>query len=403
MVDYKEWDEEIIDDEIIDGAEVNADSDEMYEHFRFDVDSGQSPLRLDKYLAINMRNSSRSKIQAAADEGQLLVNGVAQKASYKVRPGDIVTIVMSRPKFENIIIPEDIPLDIVYEDDSLLLVNKEAGMVVHPGHGNYRGTLVNALTHHLRGLELIDKEDMRAGLVHRIDKNTSGLLVIAKNERVHAHLAKQFFDHTTERRYIALVWGNIVEDEGTITGNIGRAVKDRLKMFVFEDGSDGKHAVTHFKVLRRLGYVTLIECQLETGRTHQIRVHMAWKGHPLFNDERYGGDKILKGTTFSKYKQFVENCFAMMPRQALHAKTLGFIHPVSGEKMSFDSEIPADFVALIDKWDSYTANRLASERLLAAEEQEEEDAKRRAEKAERARIQTEMQAAKAMATEPLNE
>ncbi len=395
---YNEWDDELLDDSPQEESS-ESDSAEMYEHFRFDVDSGQSPIRLDKYLAINMRNSSRSKIQAAADEGQLLVNGAAQKASYKVRPGDVVTIVMSRPKFENIIIPEDIPLNIVYEDDHLLVVNKEAGMVVHPGHGNYRGTLVNALTHHLKGLELVENEDMRAGLVHRIDKNTSGLLVIAKSERVHTHLAKQFFDHTTERRYIAMVWGNVIEDEGTIVGNIGRNAKDRLKMFVFEDGSDGKHAVTHYRVLRRLGYVTLIECRLETGRTHQIRVHMAWKGHPLFNDERYGGDKIIKGTTFSKYKQYVENCFRMMPRQALHAKSLGFVHPITGEKMSFESDLPDDFVALIEKWDSYTANRLASERLLAAEEQEEEEAKKREERAERARIQTEMQAAKAMVNE----
>ncbi len=377
------------------GDTASDGSGEMYEHFRFEVDSGQSPLRLDKYLAINMRNSSRSKIQSAADEGQLLVNGVAQKASYKVRPADIVTIVMGRPKFSNEIIAEDIPLDIPYEDDDLLLVNKEAGMVVHPGHGNYRGTLVNALTHHLKGLELIEDADMRAGLVHRIDKNTSGLLVIAKNERVHTHLAKQFFNHTTHRRYIALVWGNIVEDEGTITGNIGRSVKNRLQMFVFEDGSDGKHAVTHFRVLQRFGYVTLVECRLETGRTHQIRVHMAWKGHPLFNDERYGGDKILKGTTFSKYKQYVENCFAMMPRHALHAKSLGFVHPATGEQMHFECDMPSDFVALISKWESYANNRLAAERLQAVEEREEEEEMARIAKLTRAQEQTRLQEAKA--------
>lgn len=387
--EFDELDEMTTNDSVSDGE------GEMYEHFRFDVDSGQSPLRLDKYLAINMRNSSRSKIQSAADEGQLLVNGVAQKASYKVRPGDVVTIVMGRPKFQNEIIAEDIPLDIPYEDDSLLLVNKAAGMVVHPGHGNYRGTLVNALTHHLKGLELIEDADMRAGLVHRIDKNTSGLLVIAKNERVHAHLAKQFFNHTTRRRYIALVWGNVTEDEGTITGNIGRSVKDRLKMFVFEDGSDGKHAVTHYRVLQRFGYVTLVECHLETGRTHQIRVHMAWKGHPLFNDERYGGDKIIKGTTFSKYKQFVENCFAMMPRHALHAKSLGFEHPTTKEQMHFECDMPADFVALIQKWDSYSANRLAAERLQAVEEREEEEEKARIAKLTRAMEQTRHQAKKA--------
>ncbi len=392
MIDNNIYDDEL--DDLTMPSETESSGD-LYEHFRFDVDSGQSPLRLDKYLAINMRNSSRSKIQAAADEGQLLVNGVAQKASYKIRPGDVVTIVMGRPKYQNEIIAEDIPLEIPYEDDDLLLVNKAAGMVVHPGHGNYRGTLVNALTHHLKGLELIDDADMRAGLVHRIDKNTSGLLVIAKNERVHTHLAKQFFNHTTRRRYIALVWGNIVEDEGTITGNIGRSVKDRLKMFVFEDGSDGKHAVTHYRVLQRFGYVTLVECHLETGRTHQIRVHLSWKGHPLFNDERYGGDKIIKGTTFSKYKQFVENCFAMMPRHALHAKSLGFVHPTTKEEMHFESEMPEDFVALIQKWDNYSTNRLAAERLQAAEEREEEEEKARIAKMTRADEQTRHQAAKA--------
>ncbi len=375
-----------------DGGELRTGEDgELYEHFRFEVDRGQSALRLDKYLAIKMQNSSRSKIQAAADEGMLLVNGVSQKASYKIRPGDIVQIVMSRPKFRNEIISEDIPLDVVYEDDDLLLVNKAAGMVVHPGHGNYRGTLVNALTHHLKGLDLIEDSDMRAGLVHRIDKNTSGLLVVAKSERVHAHLAKQFFDHTTRRRYVALVWGNIVEDEGTIIGNIGRSPKDRLKMHVFEDGSDGKHAVTHFTVLQRFGYVTLVECRLETGRTHQIRIHMAWQGHPLFNDERYGGDKILKGTTFSKYKQFVENCFSKMPRHALHAQSLGFEHPTTKEQMDFESPIPEDFVALISKWEGYAANRLAAERLQAAEEAEYEAMQRREIETERAAKQTERQ------------
>ncbi len=375
-----------------DGGVLRTGEDgELYEHFRFEVDKGQSSLRLDKYLAIKMQNSSRSKIQAAADEGMLLVNGVSQKASYKIRPGDVVQIVMSRPKFRNEIISEDIPLDIVYEDDDLLLVNKAAGMVVHPGHGNYRGTLVNALTHHLKGLDLIEDSDMRAGLVHRIDKNTSGLLVVAKSESVHAHLAKQFFDHTTRRRYVALVWGNIAEDEGTITGNIGRSPKDRLKMHVFEDGSDGKHAVTHFRVLQRFGYVTLVECRLETGRTHQIRIHMAWQGHPLFNDERYGGDKIIKGTTFSKYKQFIENCFSKMPRHALHAQSLGFEHPTTHEQMDFESPIPDDFVTLINKWENYAANRLAAERLQAAEEAEMEALQKREMQLERAAKQTERQ------------
>ncbi|MFI3248184.1 MAG: RluA family pseudouridine synthase [Rikenellaceae bacterium] len=377
--------------DLLEGELQEGEDGELHEHFRFEVDKGQSPLRLDKYLAIIMKNSSRSKIQSAADEGHLLVNGVSQKASYKVRPGDVVTIMMARPKYSNEIIAEDIPLNIIYEDDDLMIVNKEAGMVVHPGHGNYCGTLVNALTHHLKGTDIVTEDEdseKRAGLVHRIDKNTSGLLVVAKNEKSLTHLAKQFFDHSIRRRYIGLVWGNIVEDEGTIVGNIGRSPKDRLKMFVFEDGSDGKHAVTHYRVLQRFGYVTLVECHLETGRTHQIRVHMSWKGHPLFNDERYGGDKILKGTTFSKYKQFVENCFAIMPRHSLHAKSLGFVHPTTGENIYYECDLPSDFVALIDKWEAYSVNRLASERLQAAEEREEEEAKEREIREARAAAQT---------------
>ncbi len=361
--------EQYIDTDFDIEVEESTSEDGLFEHYKFEVDKGQSPIRIDKYLSINMRNTSRNKIQDAADEGSILVNGKSQKSSYKVRPGDVISIVMPYPKYENEIIAEDIPLDIVYEDDDVLVVNKEAGLVVHPGHGNYTGTLVNALTYHLKGLELLDDADMRAGLVHRIDKNTSGLLVIAKNAKAHTFLAKQFFDHTTSRKYVALVWGNIEEDEGTITGNIGRAVKDRLKMFVFEDGSDGKHAVTHYRVLQRFGYVTLVECELETGRTHQIRVHMAWKGHHLFNDERYGGDRVLKGTTFSKYKQFVENCFTLMPRQALHAKSLGFVHPTTRERMEFESPLPADFVAVIEKWEGYAQNRLAAERIAALNEE----------------------------------
>ncbi len=377
---------DLLDSEVQEGGE----GDELHEHFRFEVDKGQSPLRLDKYLAIIMKNSSRSKIQSAADEGHLLVNGVSQKASYKVRPGDVVVIMMARPKYSNEIIAEDIPLNIIYEDDDLLMVNKDAGMVVHPGHGNYCGTLVNALTYHLKGADVVESEDseLRAGLVHRIDKNTSGLLVVAKTEKSLTHLAKQFFDHSIRRRYIARVWGNVVEEEGTIVGNIGRSPKDRMKMYVFEDGSDGKHAVTHYRVLQRFGYVTLVECHLETGRTHQIRVHMSWMGHPLFNDERYGGDKILKGTTFSKYKQFVENCFAIMPRHSLHAKSLGFVHPTTGENIFFESDLPADFVALIEKWSNYSTNRLATERLKAAEEREEEEIREREIKEARAAAQT---------------
>ncbi len=347
----------------------------MYEHFAVTADRGQSLLRIDKFLVHRMEHVSRARIQAAADGGNILVGGVPVKSNYKVKPGDHIQIVMPYPRREVEIIPEDIPLDIVYEDDDLLVVDKPAGLVVHPGHGNYSGTLVNALAHHLKDLPIFQKKnncpcgshqegDMRAGLVHRIDKNTSGLLVVAKNVDAHARLAKQFFDHTVTRRYVALVWGNFEEDEGTVTGNIGRSRHDRLKMAVFSDDPndatyepEGKHAVTHWRVLRRYGYVTLLELRLETGRTHQIRVHMEHIGHPLFNDERYGGDRILKGTTFSKYKQFIENCFRLMPRHALHARSLGFVHPHTREELHFESPLPADFSALLEKWDTYTASR----------------------------------------------
>ena len=331
--------------------------DELYEHFSVTVDKGQAMLRIDKYLTARMENATRNRIQTAADNGNILVNGSPVKSSYKVKPLDVIQIVMPYPRREVEIIAEDIPLEIPYEDDDLLIVNKAAGMVVHPGHGNYSGTLVNALTWHLKDLPLFQDGDIRAGLVHRIDKNTSGLLVIAKNEKAHARLAKQFFDHTIERRYVALVWGNFEEDEGTVEGNIGRSHRDRLKMAVFPDGSDGKHAVTHYRVLKRYGYVTLLELKLETGRTHQIRVHMEYIGHPLFNDERYGGDRILKGTTFSKYRQFVENCFSIMPRHALHARSLGFVHPSTRENIYFESSLPDDMQQVLDKWDTYTANR----------------------------------------------
>ncbi|MBQ8864504.1 MAG: RluA family pseudouridine synthase [Rikenellaceae bacterium] len=340
------------------GAEVEeGGSDELFEHFSVVVDKGQAMLRLDKYLVDRMEHCSRSRIQTAADNGNILVNGSPVKSSYKVKPLDRISLVMPYPRREVEIIPENIPLNIPYEDDDLIIVNKEAGMVVHPGHGNYSGTLVNALTYHLRELPMFQEGDMRAGLVHRIDKNTSGLLVVAKNERAHTRLAKQFFDHTISRRYVALVWGNFTEDEGTITGNIARSRYDRLKMAVYPDGEEGKHAVTHYKVLRRYGYVTLVECRLETGRTHQIRVHMEYIGHPLFNDERYGGDRILKGTTFNKYKQFIENCFTIMPRHALHARSLGFEHPTTGKEIYFESELPQDFVDVLAKWDTYTAAR----------------------------------------------
>lgn len=348
----------LLGDELLDDEDsLSSSSDEMYEHFSIVVDKGQKMLRLDKFLVDRMEHCSRNRIQQAADNGLLLVNGVAAKSSYKVKPLDHITFVMPYPKRELEIIPEDIPLNIVYEDDSLIIVNKQPGMVVHPGCGNYTGTLVNALTFYLKDIPLFQKGDMRAGLVHRIDKDTSGLLVIAKTDDAHTRLAKQFFDHTIHRRYVALVWGNFEEDEGTIVGNIGRNPRDRQQMYVFADGSDGKHAVTHYKVLRRYGYVTLVECRLETGRTHQIRVHMAWKGHPLFNDARYGGDRILKGTTFSKYKQFIENCFSALPRQALHARSLGFVHPTTREDVYFESELPEDLKTVIDKWEMYCSSR----------------------------------------------
>lgn len=336
------------------------DSDEeLFEHFRFDVPKGQIPVRIDKFLMYLIPNATRNKIQNAATSGDIYVNDLPVKSNYKVKPSDVVRILLSHPPFENRVDPENIPLDIVFEDDALLVINKPAGLVVHPGHGNYTGTLVNALAYHFDNLPMNSSE--RPGLVHRIDKNTSGLLVIAKTEAAMTHLAKQFEAKTSEREYIALVWGNVKEDQGTITGNIARHVKDRMQMAVFADENIGKPAVTHYKVLERLGYVTLISCQLETGRTHQIRVHLKHIGHTLFNDERYGGHQILKGTTFTKYKQFVENCFKILPRQALHAKTLGFIHPTTGEMMRFDTEIPADMAECIAKWRTYSVAKVAEE------------------------------------------
>lgn len=347
------YDDDILLDEETDGSDQN---DELYEHFALTVDRGQAMMRIDKYLTVRMEHCSRNRLQTAADNGNILVNGRPVKSNYRVKPLDRISIVMPYPKREVEIIPENIPLDIVYEDNDIIIVNKPAGMVVHPGHGNYSGTLVNALTYYLQNTPLFQQGDMRAGLIHRIDKNTSGLLVVAKNELAHARLAKQFFDHTIIRQYTALVWGNFDQDQGTIVGNIGRSRSDRLKMAVYPDGSEGKHAVTHWRVLKRFGYVTLIECQLETGRTHQIRVHMEHIGHPLFNDERYGGDRILKGTTFSKYRQFIENCFAIMPRHALHARTLGFIHPSTGKQICFNSELPDDFKTVIERWETYAAH-----------------------------------------------
>nr|WP_319399337.1 RluA family pseudouridine synthase [uncultured Carboxylicivirga sp.] len=333
------------------------ESNELYEHYRFETDPGQKPLRIDKFLVNRIENASRNKIQDAAAAGNIRVNDKPVKSNYKIKANEVITIVMSYPPREIEIIPQDIPLDIIFEDDDLIVLNKKPGMVVHPGHGNYTGTMVNALAFHLKDLPLFNSEDPRPGLVHRIDKDTSGLLVIAKTEHAKNFLARQFFEKTSKRTYRAIVWGQPKEDEGTIVGNIGRSLKDRKQMAVFEDGERGKPAVTHYKVLERLGYVSLVECRLETGRTHQIRVHMKHIGHPLFNDERYGGDQILKGTTFTKYKQFVQNCFNILPRQALHAKTLGFVHPTTREFMSFDSELPDDMVQAIEKWRGYTAGR----------------------------------------------
>ena len=326
--------------------------DELYEHFRFEVPKGQASLRIDKYLMSLIQNATRNKIQTAATEGNIFVNDATVKSNYKVKANDVVRVMLTHPPYENHIIPENIPLDIVYEDETLLLINKLPGMVVHPGHGNYTGTLVHALAYHFDNLPMNSSE--RPGLVHRIDKDTSGLLVIAKTEAAMTHLAKQFEAKTSEREYIALVWGNVVEDKGTIEGNLARHLKDRMQMAVFADPEIGKPAVTHYKVLERFGYVTLISCQLETGRTHQIRAHLKHIGHPLFNDERYGGHLILKGTTFTKYKQFIDNCFKALPRQALHAKTLGFIHPTTGEMMRFDTELPQDLQDCIEKWRNYS-------------------------------------------------
>ncbi|HEY9184251.1 MAG TPA: RluA family pseudouridine synthase [Salegentibacter sp.] len=339
-----------------DNNEVEAQDETLYEHHKFVAKIGQKPLRVDKFLMNFIENATRNKIQKAAKTGNIYVNDEPVKQNYKVKAGDIVQVMFEHPPYEFLLTPENIPLDIVYEDDSLLVINKPAGMVVHPGHGNYSGTLINALIYHIDNLPNNSSE--RPGLVHRIDKDTSGLLVVAKTEHAMTHLSKQFFDKTSDREYVALVWGNVEEDEGKIEGNIGRHPKNRLQNTVYEgeDELKGKPAVTHYKVLERFGYVSLVSCKLETGRTHQIRVHMKHIGHTLFNDERYGGDQILKGTTFSKYKQFVDNCFKVLPRQALHAKTLGFIHPETGEELSFDTEIPQDMQDCIEKWRKYSKN-----------------------------------------------
>jgi len=335
-------------------TDENQDLEEqdLYEHLRIVVDKGQSLLRLDKFLIIRTENTSRNRIQNAIDAGNVLVNDKVVKASYKVKPLDVISMVLPHPPRDTEVYPEDIPINILYEDDDVIMVNKAAGMVVHPGFNNYTGTLVNALVFHSQQLPQMPGNDGRPGLVHRIDKDTSGLLLVSKNEWAITFLAKQFFDHSITRKYIALVWGDITED-GTVTGYIGRSVKDRKVMAVYDDETKGKWSVTHYKVLERFNYVTLIECQLETGRTHQIRAHMKHIGHPLFNDSTYGGDKILKGTVFNKYRQFVENCFEILPRQALHAKSLGFIHPSTRKFIHFETELPADIAAVIEKWRNY--------------------------------------------------
>lgn len=350
-----EMSKEEIDDFLEEDQENEAS--EQYEHYRFVVDKGQSLLRIDKFITCRIEGISRNRIQQAAEANCILVNGIAVRSNYKVKPNDVVSIVMDRPKREIEIIPEDIPIDIIYEDNDLMVINKPAGLVVHPGHGNYTGTLVNAIAWHLKDTPEYDAKDPRLGLVHRIDKDTSGLLVIAKNPNAKTHLSNQFFNKTTQREYIALVWGNVKEDSGRIEGNIGRSVKDRLQMTVFTDPEQGKPAITNYEIIEKLGYTTLVKCRLETGRTHQIRVHMKYIGHTLFNDARYGGDQILKGTTFSKYKQFIQNCMEICPRQALHARTLGFKHPTTDEDMLFESPLPSDMENLIEKWRGYISNR----------------------------------------------
>lgn len=352
----KEYTEEYIDEEFIGDSEEVEDEDSagLYEHFKVIADKGQKLLRVDKFLLIHLSNTSRNRVQKAADAGFIMVNGKPVKRSYKVKPLDVVQVMLDRPHYDNAITPEDIPLNIVYEDDDLMVINKPAGLVVHPGFGNWHGTLLNAIAWHLKDQPQFDINDPEIGLVHRIDKDTSGLLVVAKTAEAKTHLGLQFFNKTTKREYNALVWGNFVEDQGRIEGNIARDPKDRMRMAVFPPDSEiGKHAVTHYYILERFGYTTLVKCVLETGRTHQIRAHMRHIGHPLFSDERYGGDQVLKGTTSSKYKQYIDNCFKLCPRQVLHAKTLGFIHPKTGKEMMFNSELPEDITNLINKWRNY--------------------------------------------------
>jgi len=330
--------------------------DDLVELVTLKVDKGQAPVRIDKFLHVHIGNNvSRTKIQNAAEAGSIQVNGKPVKSSYKIRPDDDILLIMPKHAENYDLVPENIPIDIVYEDDDVIVINKSPEIVVHPGLGNPRGTLINAVLWHFNELPK-GKEEFRPGLVHRLDKGTSGLIVLGKTEFALSHLAKQFFDRTIQRKYMALVWGDLKEDAGTITGNIGRDTRERMQMEVYPDGDKGKHAVTHYKVVERLNYVTLVECKLETGRTHQIRVHMKHIGHTLFNDTRYGGDTILKGTIYSKYKQFIENCFKIMPRQALHAATLGFVHPTTGKNLFFESPLPVEFQAVVEKWRKYWTN-----------------------------------------------
>ena len=356
---------DLLDDELeLDGQDGQPVDDEqgMFEHFRLNVDKGQEPMRVDKYMSTHLEDTSRHRIQCAIKEQYVRVNDKIVKANYIVRPGDVIRFVMPYRRRGLEILPQDIPLNVVYEDDDLLLVNKTAGMVVHPGHGHFEGTLVNALAYHLGISQGPEAEDERMGiLVHRIDKDTSGLLVVAKNDESQLNLAHQFFEHSIDRRYVAVVWGNLKDDEGTIDANIGRDPNDRLRFRAYDDPEKGKHAVTHYRVLERFGFVTVVECKLETGRTHQIRVHFSSIGHPLFNDERYGGSEIRKGTIYAKYRQFIENCFKVCPRQALHARTLGFVHPGTKQWIQFDSSLPDDMASLIDKWSAYVKDEKREE------------------------------------------
>ena len=334
-------------------GQLDEESEELFEHHNIIVDPKQSLLRIDKFLHDRLPNVTRNKIQDGIKEKYVQVNGVAVKSNYKVHPGDEISVLLPNPPRDTKVLPEDIPLNIVYEDNSLLVVNKEPGMVVHPAYNNWTGTLVNALTHHFQNLPTMPSNDGRPGLVHRIDKDTSGLLVIAKTEKAMTHLARQFFDHSIERTYYGLVWGEPEPPKGTINVNLGRNPKDRKDTIAFPDGDVGRRAITHYETIQNIRYVSLIKCNLETGRTHQIRAHMRYLGHPLFNDAQYGGSRVLKGTVFTKYKQFVENCFKLMPRQALHAKSLGFIHPETGKHVQFDSEPPDDFKSVLEKWEHY--------------------------------------------------